>query len=918
VPDPSYVDVSGISNVTFGIGDNIVNNTTPKATYADYSSQIGAVQAGVESTIAITYATGYTYGTIIWVDFDNSLSFEESEIVYTGTSGNANPTTLNANIIIPATQTPGDYMMRIGGADSGFDDYIGGTATTAPDPCYTGTYACFQDYTLRVLTELVVNPFVTSAEISWNGLADGYEMEYAVYETGSDDLTYDFEDGTLQGWTAIDADGDGFNWIVNVNTGIGDNTTHGGDAVVYSESYDNNSGVGALHPDNWLISPQVILGGSVSFWAIGQDDHWADEHFAIYVSTTGTNPSDFTQVSEEFVATNEYVEYSANLIDYTGPGYIAIRHFNVSDMFILNIDDITIVEGSDVTWIPVGTVTSPYTLEGLDPETKYIVRVKATCGEYGESDWKRTLFTTASACDAPNTLAAEVEGTTATLSWNAYQESFNLKYRKQLVSDPTVPATITFTVPDVWDDGTGYQMLLDADANTYGTIIPETGGLTEGGDVPADTYAEFEYKIPANADGALTTDNTLINQTVTIQIPAGTYDWCVTNPTPGDRVWIAAGNGNVGGRQDDFVFEPGMTYEFTVGLYGTSDGVELTATPPMGDWVVVENVTPPYELTGLDPETNYEWYVEGINSECAGDMVSEIAAFTTGEDSAEVECDKILVDEANPEWSEDFEDDAEAAGYVYDPSNPDLWTRVTPTCWEYEMYTSASQNQIGDQLDTMPQVYRSFNTTEGGHYSLRMMNRCVYAMPEFDEEYPIENLTMTLKLRQPNSLYRLQVGVFDEQGVFTVVKTLKGGTTMETKTVSFANCRVNGRIAFRNTLVSGTGMRTDYLDYSYNYIDDINFVISEEAKAEVSIAEAMESELDIEVYPNPTTGVVNVQCTMNNVQCSGIEIIDVYGKIITTVDQTATQINVSGLAAGMYFVRVTTDRGVVTKPFVKR
>jgi hypothetical protein len=57
---------------------------------------------------------------------------------------------------------------------------------------------------------------------------------------------------------------------------------------------------------------------------------------------------------------------------------------------------------------------------------------------------------------------------------------------------------------------------------------------------------------------------------------------------------------------------------------------------------------------------------------------------------------------------------------------------------------------------------------------------------------------------------------------------------------------------------------------------------------------------------------------MNNAQCSGIEIVDVYGKIITTVDQTATQINVSGLAAGMYFVRVTTDKGVVTRLFVKR
>ena len=47
---------------------------------------------------------------------------------------------------------------------------------------------------------------------------------------------------------------------------------------------------------------------------------------------------------------------------------------------------------------------------------------------------------------------------------------------------------------------------------------------------------------------------------------------------------------------------------------------------------------------------------------------------------------------------------------------------------------------------------------------------------------------------------------------------------------------------------------------------------------------------------------------------------DVYGKLLQIVPITSetTQINVSGLADGVYFVRVTTDRGVVTKPFVKK
>ena len=67
---------------------------------------------------------------------------------------------------------------------------------------------------------------------------------------------------------------------------------------------------------------------------------------------------------------------------------------------------------------------------------------------------------------------------------------------------------------------------------------------------------------------------------------------------------------------------------------------------------------------------------------------------------------------------------------------------------------------------------------------------------------------------------------------------------------------------------------------------------------------------------------INVQCTMNNVQWDGatVEVFDVYGKLLQTVEMSSeiTTLNVSGLADGMYFVRVTTDRGVVTRTFVKR
>lgn len=78
----------------------------------------------------------------------------------------------------------------------------------------------------------------------------------------------------------------------------------------------------------------------------------------------------------------------------------------------------------------------------------------------------------------------------------------------------------------------------------------------------------------------------------------------------------------------------------------------------------------------------------------------------------------------------------------------------------------------------------------------------------------------------------------------------------------------------------------------------------------------------INLYPNPANDVVNVQCTMSNVQWKGatIEVLDVYGKLLQTFksDAEITQINVNNLANGVYFVRVTMDEGVVTKKFVRK
>ena len=51
-----------------------------------------------------------------------------------------------------------------------------------------------------------------------------------------------------------------------------------------------------------------------------------------------------------------------------------------------------------------------------------------------------------------------------------------------------------------------------------------------------------------------------------------------------------------------------------------------------------------------------------------------------------------------------------------------------------------------------------------------------------------------------------------------------------------------------------------------------------------------------------------------------LHVFDVYGKLLQIVPVTSeiTTVNVSNLANGMYFVRVVTEEGMVTKTFVKK
>lgn len=180
IPNPSSTDGDGIVNVAY----DTVNHAGPvsggtEPGYGDYSAWVGNMAQGTSVTVNITYATGYTYDTEIWIDWNDDLDFDDTlENVYSGVSLSANPTTLAATFMIPLSAPLGQHKMRIGGADAG-----------PVDPCYSGSYGSLEDYTVNItappscfapsaLTNNVISP--DSASIGWteNNGSTNWQIEY--------------------------------------------------------------------------------------------------------------------------------------------------------------------------------------------------------------------------------------------------------------------------------------------------------------------------------------------------------------------------------------------------------------------------------------------------------------------------------------------------------------------------------------------------------------------------------------------------------------------------------------------------------------------------------------------------------------------------------------------------------------------
>lgn len=155
---------------------------------------------------------------------------------------------------------------------------------------------------------------------------------------------WNFDENTLDedGWTVVDADGDGKNWTRYYG---GSSNSYSPSYVISSASWDST----ALAPDNWAITPAVEIpedGAYLTYYTKNQGSTWA-ETYRVYVGSSNDIDS-MEPITDDLTHYDQtaYEKQTLDLADYAGETiYIAFRHYNVSNMYRFYIDDVAVNAG---------------------------------------------------------------------------------------------------------------------------------------------------------------------------------------------------------------------------------------------------------------------------------------------------------------------------------------------------------------------------------------------------------------------------------------------------------------------------------------------------------------------------------------------------------------------------------------------
>lgn len=472
----------------------------------------------------------------------------------------------------------------------------------------------------------VSNITPTTADVTWDGNDDarGYVLEYAVGEY-SGDATLSYDNG------------------IRVNA-VGSRTTstwtwgvmYPANQVTYSQLTKVSIFETAAY-NTRDITINIYSGGDTAPGTLLHTETVATEHADAFHEVTFATPIAITPGENLWITLTEtgtYVIPVCTSSETNNQWYeeddgswasISAQGGNFANygwMIRAEINDLNL----STDWTTVENATSPHTLTGLNPDTHYLVRVKALYGNGVESGWSGISgFTTLISNPTPIDVEVDPSYTTADISWTGYATSYEVKYRKVSFFDDFENGLNRWTIYTEGEHPDGDAGWVEVGGMAASYSWHRTGGPDEGETLNANNwlitpavelggtlkfwaYSSYgdEYEVllstTGNAIGDFTTElksmGPASNSGADVTIDLSAYD--------GQTGYIA------------------IHHVYNSGYYLDIDNFEISR----GEWKTATTETTSIELTDLEPDTEYEFIITGKKSG-SDDASTDCATFTT-------------------------------------------------------------------------------------------------------------------------------------------------------------------------------------------------------------------------------------------------------------------------------------------------
>ncbi len=771
-------------------------------------------------------------------------------------------------------------------------------------------------------------------------------------------FTENFDSGMPTGWTQIDANNDNYGWEHSSNpasyfaagtdlTGSGHN---GSTAFMLSGSFSNVSQT-AITPDNWLITPAINLtaNSTLKFYVCAQDANYAAEHYGVFISTTNaTSTTAFTMLNEWTVGSSKvqsaWEEKIVDLSAYTGQTvYIAFRHFNCNDQFLLNLDDVTItanpttptiianptsfsftniivgntsnaastaVQAYNLTTNITATTTAPFEVSAngttfastatLDTAggTLYVRYAPTTAGNHTDS-------VVLSATGAPN-LALAVTGSSVDCS--NYPFPINEDFSAELTpcwqvfnADPNNPNEAGV------DQGEFvFTSLSTANDYTQYLITPELHGTSDmllSFDYYADPSTEtfmVGYSSTTSDVSAFTWSNeetaTSTQATYYMSLPAGTK-YVAIKYTSDYMFWFVVDNLSI----IDMPTTPTFNITTTSLDFGSiNNGSTKSLSFPITGLALISDITVStaapfavsadgntYGATATIPAstsaiTNATVYVRFAPT-TPGNQTGTVT-LTSGSINHTVALTGNGLDcnvPANLPFTEDFES-------------------TLNDCWQ----------NIDNDGDGYTWGSYSYSPYDGNasYASASWVNNTVLTPDNW-------LITPTLAIPSNGATLKWYVAAQDAEypDEYYEVKVSTNGTSLNNFTTVFSETLTTDQWDERTVSLANYAGQNINIAFVHTNSSDVFMMKIDNISVTAGVG-INEVENNISIYPNPANNILNINANSN---INKVEVFNMLGQNVMTVsvNDNNTSINTSNLSKGMYMLKLHTDNGVVNQKF---